>query len=975
MKNKIYTVLAVFLCMFAAYAQAATSTIWGAPHASVSAANRLPVDTSNLSGPGYNSLGDILGLISGDCTVNTLTGAITCTKTGGSSFAAVATSGSASDLTTGTLSYLRLPTPTTSQIGGVKAVNQVGSQWISYIDTNGVPHLTQPQDADLFMQDLVNNNSTVSAHGFLKKLNGNNTYFMDGTGNWSQPSAFTSIKFTGDGTVLSNVASFGPFMSATLANAGANTILGNGTGSSAAPTYLTAPSCSTSASALQWTSGTGFACNTAIAAPAGSLTGSSLAAGVTGSSLTSVGALSSGSLTTGFTTIAAAQGGTGQTSIANAYTSFYESVATTLGDIIYGGASGAPTRLAGNTTSTAQFLTSTGSGGLATAPSWTQPSCSSLSNGASGCSTATGTSGATIPLLNATATISGAWSFTNNDLLLIGTSTGKTTLNSGLTGAGNNTLTLPTTASDTLAATGTAQTFSALQTFNNSDIAMVGSSTGKTTLTSDNAGASNFTVHLPAANDTIAFIAASQTLTGKTYDTAGVGNTFKINGTTITAISGNTATVGTTSGTLTSGDCVKFDASGNLVDNGASCGGSPAFSSITGATNTTAAMVVGTGASLATSGTGTITATGLTSGATGTTQSSYDNSTKIATDAYVDTAAAGYVSQSGTSVSIGTGARGELEDFTGSSNSTFTLPSCTTAGASWYVYVRNSGTSAATVLINSSAGTIDTQAANNTTYIMYSGEERRFDCGGTNYTSQLLHGGVAVFTSSGSWNRPPGYNAFQIEIISSGGSGAARTTTGNAGGGAGSNSITLPMISASYFVAAGSTETVTVGGTAAGVSGNSAGNPGNASSITINGVTLSIGGPTAAATAALSSAAAGGGGGAAPVTFNGQILGTSGLNYGYTDGGDVTSGNVPELNANFVSGIAAAGAGGASSSVAGGVRTGGSSVNAGAGGAGGANTGGNGTNGTAPGGGGGGAVNGGTSGSGARGEIRVRGII
>ena len=37
--------------------------------------------------------------------------------------------------------------------------------------------------------------------------------------------------------------------------------------------------------------------------------------------------------------------------------------------------------------------------------------------------------------------------------------------------------------------------------------------------------------------------------------------------------SGNTTVFGTTSGTLTSGNCVKFDASGNLVDNGSPCGG------------------------------------------------------------------------------------------------------------------------------------------------------------------------------------------------------------------------------------------------------------------------------------------------------------------------------------------------------------------------------------------------------------------
>lgn len=56
--------------------------------------------------------------------------------------------------------------------------------------------------------------------------------------------------------------------------------------------------------------------------------------------------------------------------------------------------------------------------------------------------------------------------------------------------------------------------------------------------------------------------------------------------------SGNTTVVGTTSGILTSGDCVKFDASGNLIDNGSACGASgsqPIFThSLSGATPTAA---------------------------------------------------------------------------------------------------------------------------------------------------------------------------------------------------------------------------------------------------------------------------------------------------------------------------------------------------------------------------------------------------
>ncbi len=70
----------------------------------------------------------------------------------------------------------------------------------------------------------------------------------------------------------------------------------------------------------------------------------------------------------------------------------------------------------------------------------------------------------------------------------------------------------------------TANTWTALQTFQNSDIAMLGSSTGKTTWTSDNAGASNFTLHFPAANDTLVVMAEAQTLTNKTI--SGTSNTL-----------------------------------------------------------------------------------------------------------------------------------------------------------------------------------------------------------------------------------------------------------------------------------------------------------------------------------------------------------------------------------------------------------------------------------------------------------------
>lgn len=85
--------------------------------------------------------------------------------------------------------------------------------------------------------------------------------------------------------------------------------------------------------------------------------------------------------------------------------------------------------------------------------------------------------------------------------------------------------------------------------FANTTVAILGSSTGKTTLTSDNAGASNFTLHVPAADDTIATIAATQTLTGKTIDggsntLTNIANASLVNSS--TTVNGQTCTLGST---------------------------------------------------------------------------------------------------------------------------------------------------------------------------------------------------------------------------------------------------------------------------------------------------------------------------------------------------------------------------------------------------------------------------------------------
>jgi hypothetical protein len=102
-----------------------------------------------------------------------------------------------------------------------------------------------------------------------------------------------------------------------------------------------------------------------------------------------------------------------------------------------------------------------------------------------------------------------------------------------------------------------------------------------------------------------------EVLTNKTYDTAGAGNVFKINGTAITGtygsgsvllgsaapltgytVQGSTTVIPTVSGVPTTNNCAKFDANHNLVDNGSTCSGGtgmvyPASSGIA-TTNTSA---------------------------------------------------------------------------------------------------------------------------------------------------------------------------------------------------------------------------------------------------------------------------------------------------------------------------------------------------------------------------------------------------
>lgn len=196
------------------------------------------------------------------------------------------------------------------------------------------------------------------------------------------------------------VAWTGTLANSRLATMATNTVKGNATSGTASPTDLAVGSCDTATKALQWTTNTGFVCNTSITAaavPASGLTGATLASGVTGSSLTSVGTLTSGTAGTGFVlagvTVTVGSDGTG--------------------DIHYRNSGGIFTRLAIG--STGNVLTV--AGGL---PSWAAPGAAA----AGSLTGATLAAGVTASSLTSLGTITSLTATTINAFTLGGTISG-----------------------------------------------------------------------------------------------------------------------------------------------------------------------------------------------------------------------------------------------------------------------------------------------------------------------------------------------------------------------------------------------------------------------------------------------------------------------------------------------------------------------------------------------------------------------
>lgn len=96
----------------------------------------------------------------------------------------------------GTLSWATIAGGGNVSSSGTPTSGQL-AQWVTATDIQGIAITSLVTDGFGALSDITTNNATISAHGFLPKLNNNASQYLNGTGAWSTPSGGGNVSTSG----------------------------------------------------------------------------------------------------------------------------------------------------------------------------------------------------------------------------------------------------------------------------------------------------------------------------------------------------------------------------------------------------------------------------------------------------------------------------------------------------------------------------------------------------------------------------------------------------------------------------------------------------------------------------------------------------------------------------------------------------------------------------------------------------------